>query len=124
MAAAYLEPRELVQGATYVEALNFADANGDPLDLEDFEALFQIRAGTADSGALALVNLTESSGLVLTGGSVLLSLTRSQTTAIVSSTSAETLHAELDLTDPDSGAVTTLQWVLKVIREYARAEGS
>jgi hypothetical protein len=133
MAAAYLNEGTLSQGSDYSEQLNLADSSGDPIDLTGasvgsgddpvaYEALFQIRAGTVDSGAPALVSLTDLDGVVLGDGTVTITIDAETTRAAVSGTNAKKVWAELDITETVSGQVSSYRWSLKVEREYARAE--
>jgi hypothetical protein len=138
MASAYLPDREFSQGSTYVDEISITDQNGNPVFLGDgeagsgsgdlfgdggdefFEALFQIREDYVDSGAPALVELTDTDAVVLGDGVVTITLTATQTEEIVSATSARILWAELDLTHQPSGERDTYRWRLRVQREYAR----
>lgn len=123
MAAAYLEPKNLDQGATYEEALTIKDSTGVEIDFTTgYTALFEIRAGSVDGGAEALVTLTDEDGIVLGTGLVTVTVSSAKTAEAVSSTSASKLYAELDITEASSGDTNSYRWQLHVNREYARAE--
>ena len=133
MAAAYLGEQDLAQGTTYFDALQVLDSNGNGIDFTGasvgsgddpvaYEALFQIRAGTVDSGAPALVSLTDLDGVVLGDGVVTVTLDAETTRAAVSATTASRVWAELDITETNSGEVISYRWPLVIQREYARAE--
>lgn len=126
MASAYLQTRDLVQGASYSDTISITDSDGLAINLEGgsgedvYSAIFQIRAASVDSGASALVSLTDLDGIVLGDGLLTITLSPGQTETIVSATTADHLWAELDLNNETTGEMTTLQWRMKIRREYAR----
>lgn len=124
MAFVSLKEKTLCQGATYVDQLSITDDNGDAIDLTaDYSALFQIRSKPVDDpGSTAYISLTDGDGIVLSDGLLSITLAGSDTETVVSSAGISKLWAELDLTNTDTGEITTFQWPLKVIREYAREE--
>jgi hypothetical protein len=142
MASAYLPDRELSQGSTYVDEISIFDQNGNPIFFGDgqagsgsgdlfgsgeegavqyYEALFQIREDFVDTGAPALITLTDIDAVVLGDGLITITLSATQTEEIVSATSARVLWAELDLQHFPSEEVNTYRWKLQVRREYARS---
>lgn len=71
-------------GATFVEEVTFLDSAGAPVNLTGYTAAMKIRP-TAESDTVSLA-LTQASGLSLGGaaGTVLITITAAQTTALAS----------------------------------------
>lgn len=70
------------QGAAFSQLILWKDASGNPVDITNYTAKFQIRASKEDT--TALISLTQASGLTLGGaaGTIAISLTDTQTAAL------------------------------------------